>query len=167
MIAEALHLSALVPGVAALIARKREFALVALAFFMSAIGDAGAAVLGGSWAATFLWLPVQLALVFAYLLSAKPLQWALVALCVVTAASAYLSGLGPEFAVTMAGSCVILWFNRGVLYWPILIYFGFGTIAFSAWIASGFAPALWVAYQACRIGAYAAFVWACFKTEEA
>lgn len=162
---EALHQSALVPLLALLIFGRespRAWWLLALAFAVSWFGDSFAFFLGGSWAASYFWLPVQFALA---LVAFSPTRlWALVAtvaVALLAMVSVQISAPGPEWALTLVGSITVMAVADGVLVWPAIIYFGVGSVAYLWMIgyvdADGFLVAWWT-YQACRVLAFAAFL---------
>lgn len=132
--------------------------LVALGFAASWFADAGAAMLGGSWALSYVLPGVQLGL-FAWALGywlAMPAM--LVALGAETLA---MTAPVPETAVTILGSMAVVWWARETdLGLTLAVYCGLGTalyvlLAIDVWGAA-FTP-LWYAYQGARLVAFGLF----------
>jgi hypothetical protein len=157
---EVAHQVGLVPALATLAHWQRTpfaYRLVALAFGMSWVGDSAARLLGGAWSASYWWLPIQFALV---LVAVKPDLLVLWALALAAIASWLMSAPGPDWFLTLVGSCLVLTFARGRIALPLWIYFGAGSVAYSWMLAtmeSGILPA-WYLYQWCRLTAFGAFV---------
>lgn len=163
MIYEIAHQIGLIPIALMLIAGRGQPAshwLVAIAFAVSWLGDSAAQMLGGSWAGTYAWLPVQFALVVSAF-ERRPIELALVLWAVGLAGfgSWLLSAPGPDWLLTVFGSVVVCVLARGAIGAPVLAYFGAGTIAY-CWMLTtmdtDIMPA-WLTYQACRLVAFGAF----------
>lgn len=162
---EAVHLSALLPLALLVVFGKGlggAWWLVGLAFAVSWAGDSFAYLLGGSWVASYFWLPVQVALVLVAFQDDplyKPMIVMGVALLAVS--SAQISAPGPEWLMTLVGSIAVMAVAKGVLAWPMMVYFGIGSIAYLVMIArigtEGF-HASWLWYQGSREMAFALFI---------
>lgn len=165
MIAEAIHLSALAPLIAVLLFGRHlgvAWWMVALAFSISWIGDSMAHFTNGSWTCAYLWMPVQFALVIlAFVDNPLHRMVVLTGLLLLTVTSAQISLPGPDWLLTLVGSIVVLAVAEKVLAWPLMVYFGIGSIAYLVMIAristEGFATAWWW-YQGSREMAIALFV---------
>lgn len=108
-----------------------------------------------------MWLPVQFALV---LWAMRPGEAWPAALPLVASVSWVVSGPGPEWIITAAGSVAVLVLAHGRLAVPLVIYFGPGTLCYF-WMTETLdhiMPA-WYAYQACRLAAIAAFGFAAYR----
>ena len=132
--------------------------LVAIAFFMSWIGDSFAFFFNGMWDASYFWLPVQMGL----MLLAMKLHRVLVlwAIAFATLLSFSVSFPGPELVITLLGSAGVLYLVRGPLTLPGYLYFGGGTVMYLAMvgrIGSEHFMGAWYGYQAFRLSAFVAF----------
>ncbi len=158
MFVELAHQSALLPVVAVLLWRPSwPWSLLALAWAVSWIADSMAWATGGSWAALYVWVPVQVGLV----LLAVADEWdrAKVLALVVFAGvvSALVSYPDPEVLVIALGSAAIVMLAKGRLRWPLYLYFGSGTVLYLMMVSGEFMT-YWYGYQASRLGAFAVFV---------
>jgi hypothetical protein len=165
MISEALHQSALVPLLAvALLGRRapRAWWLVAAAFFVSWVGDSAAHFAGDAWWTAYAWLPVQFGLVLVAFL--PTVLWRMVAVTgvlLLAVTSAQATAPGPDWMLTLGASVAILAAVKGPLSAPVVLYFGFGSLAYLwmvALIGSDRLVGAWWAYQGCRVAAYVTFV---------
>lgn len=165
---EALHYAAALPLLAALLWRPRLPAaplLVAAGFGVSVLGDLVAELVGGSFAASYFWLPVQMGLVLAAFPPDNRLRvlWASVVFVAaggLAAASWRLTAPGPDVLVSLAGSVAIVAAVRGPLRLSAYLYFGVVTVCYLLFvqrIGDGWERA-WALYQAARVGAFLAFV---------
>jgi hypothetical protein len=155
---EALHVAALLPALA-LILRGPDrvpsaWLLLALAFATSWVGDSLAWAFGGTWAAFYVWVPIQIGLV---LLAVTERAIAFGVLLLLAVLSALLTFPGPEVLVIAVGSAAVCALVRGNLTWPVWIYFGLGTACYLIMVRDGFDMAYWYGYQAARLGAFAVF----------
>ena len=132
---------------------------LAAAFGVSWVGDTLAFVLGGSWAAVYWWLPVQIALAFWAVVphGAKRLG-GLFGIGFLAVVSATLTYPGPEVLTTMCGSALILALGSGRLSLPVWLYFGLGSFCYLLWSQGGWDVGWWWAYQGCRLAACLALV---------
>ncbi|KKM08187.1 hypothetical protein LCGC14_1726370 [marine sediment metagenome] len=157
---EPLHMAALVPALALVVrgpsALASSYLLVALAFGVSWVGDSVAWALGGSWAALYMWVPVQVGLVLLALVDGwdRPKLLALV-LCA-AALSAAVSYPDPEVLVITMGSTAIVLLAKGDLRAPLYLYFGVGTLLYLMMVSGEFMT-YWYGYQASRVGAFVVF----------
>jgi len=137
---------------------ERAYRLIAASFVMSWAGDAGSLALGGSWAANYVTVPIQMWLVLAAVAPSRLTVAA--ALGVVSIGSAVLTFPGPEILVMATGSLAAVLLVRGPICWPVYSYYGAGTLFFMLGAQSNFArwPDYEAAYQASRIGAFLLFI---------
>ena len=158
-----LHLSPLAPGLSALVARKREYWLVALAFFVSALGEV---LPMSAWEASYYWLPIQIGLVIAYLTAGNARRVLLGAFVVVAYASSLISAPGPEWMMTLYAAGVVGYLASGPLKWSLITYFGLGGLGYM-WLLLNLGGDLAhaVPYQGSRLAAYGLFIGSCFKEE--
>ena len=154
MVFEVAHQIGLIPilGMMAM-GRKlpRLYWLIALGFFVSWFADSVIHFSGGSPGAWYLFLPVQIWLIWIALTDSHRILAAVV-LIVLTMISWNLTHPGPEQLVTIVGSIAILCVVRGPLVWPLGLYFGAGTVArlfMVSQVGSDIFPA-WCAYQGSR-----------------
>lgn len=171
---EVLHWGALVPLGGAVAFRRCRVpgaVLIGAAFAVSFVGDALAEALDGVWFTSYLWLPVQLGLVFCALVwRVRVLYLGLAALAFVSAFDVIVLREGPEFLLTVAGGAGIVWLNLRnphPLAAPLLLYFGVGSALYLAMIQSiGGASfeAWWWAYQGARVSAWLAFLGVLWKS---
>ena len=154
---EALHLAAVAPA-AALIVRPREgFVLLAMAFAASWVGDWLNQLMGGSFEAFYLWVPLQIGLAFlAVEEDYRRRVFALMALLVLAPLSVIMSYPAPEVLVMAIGSAAVVWIVKGDLRWPVYLYFGAGSFLHIA--MAGGAMEYIHAYQISRLGAFAVFI---------
>ena len=128
------------------------------AFCASWVGDTAAYLLGGSWAAVYVWLPCQLGLAaFAVLSDGTRRLLALFMLGGFTAASVMATYPGPEIILTAVGSAALVTLVRGPLEYPIRLYFGAGSLCYLLWL-NEWAIGWWWAYQLCRLASMVALV---------
>lgn len=161
---EALHQAALLPLIAMMVLGRKVGAawwLLAVAFAMSWVGDSFAFYLDGAWAASYSWLPVQFALALVAFLSEPMYRLvAFVGVLLLTVTSIQISAPGPEWVLTLGASAALMAVAQGPLTWPVMVYFGFGSLAYLVMVSEiggAFLPA-WYAYQGCRMVAYALFL---------
>lgn len=159
---EAAHQIALIPLLVMILWGRDapwSYWILAAAFAVSWVGDSMAWWVGGSWEVTYLWLPVQFAVVVWALRPDQVRRWAygFVGLAL------YSYTLGPpDVVLSMAGSAAVCWLATGhKLRVPVWIYFGIGTALYFN-MALGIADAgsfhdRWLAYQAARLAAFVAF----------
>ena len=152
---------------------KSRYWFLAVAFFMSGVGDTLVKALGDGWGTTQrVWVPFQIGLaLWAYIEDATHRAVVFFGLLGATVLSLQIPG--PDIILTVGGSMLVMKVAKGRSMFPVWIYFWFGTIAyvFMALHATPgdamFGPA-WTAYQICRLTAYATFVIVLFaKTREA
>ena len=164
--AEALHVAALLPAFALILRGPTHvpsaWLLLAMAFSASWVGDSLAWALGGSWAAFYLWVPVQIGLVLLIVTERRVLALGLLLLLAVL--SALLTFPGPELLVIAVGSAACCALVRGDLTWPVWLYFGLGTACYLMMVREGWDVAYWYGYQAARLGAFAVFVALLWRT---
>lgn len=144
--------------VAVLAFKPREgFALLALAFAASWAGDWLNVLVGGSFQAFYVWVPVQIALAFLAVEQDYDRRVACAcALLVLVPASVVLSYPAPEVLVMAVGSAAVVLLVKGELRWPVYLYFGVSSffhlvMVAGAWEYIG-------AYHVSRLGAFAVFV---------
>lgn len=159
---EVAHQIGLLPGIAmAIFGRKlpARYWLLAAAFSVSWLADSLAKYLDGSWTASYVWIPIQMALVLVALLE-DPMRrlFAVTSLAVVAFGSAALSWPGPDVLVTLGGSVAVLALASGPAVVPLYLYFGAGSVSY-LWMIGHLDDVLpgWYAYQASRLSAYLAF----------
>ena len=154
MIFEVSHQIGLIPILGMMVmGRKlpRVYWLVALGLFVSWFGDSAQHFIGGSWGAWYLFLPIQLWIIWVALTDSHKALAALT-LVVLALISWNLSHPGPDQLMTAIGSVAILCVVRGPLVWPLSIYFGAGTVArfyMVSQVGADIFPA-WCMYQICR-----------------
>lgn len=166
MIFEIAHQIGLIPILIMMVAGRklpRAYWLVAVAFFISWLGDSAMHFSGGTWQIWYIGIPLQVWIVLAaFTRDRANLLLAAVALMMMVPSSWMLSAPGPDMLVTAAGSIAILLLAHGWLKVPVYLYFGAGTVAYlvMASMASGsgtdFMPA-WYCYQGCRAISMLAF----------
>lgn len=131
----------------------RIYWLVALGFFVSWFADSATHFSGGTWGVWYLFLPLQVWLVWIAFVERAIFQVAAALVLIVLAVTSWgLTHPGPEQLVTIVGSIAILVVVRGPLLWPLGVYFGAGTVArfFMVSQAGGDILPGWYAYQICR-----------------
>lgn len=129
---------------------------LAAAFGVSWVGDSLAWLLGGSWAAVYVWFPAQLALAFlATVEEGVERLGGLFVVGVLAVLSVAWSYPGPEVLSVTVGSAALLLLARGPVRGPVRVYFGVGTVCYLAWVLDGWALGWWWAYQGCRLAACA------------
>ena len=162
---EALHLAALLP-VFALIVRPREgFVLLGLAFAASWVGDWLNQLMGGTFVAFYLWVPLQIGL--AFLAVEEGYRRRIVAFAVLlmlVPLSIILSYPAPEVLVMALGSVAVVLLAKGDLRWPVYLYFGAGSALhlLMVWCYHSGNPVMMGdpvlgAYHDFRLGAFAVF----------
>ena len=165
MIYEIAHQLGLVPLLALIVwGRKAPAAwwLFAGALSVSWFGDSAQHYLFGGWAAQYVWVPAQFALIFGGFLTGFGLVLALWAVAAFGVFSAVVSSPGPEWILTFAGSIGLLAVVRGPLTVPTFLYFGVGSLLYLGMVAGlreADFMAWWYGYQACRLAAVLAFLW--------
>ena len=170
MIFEIAHQMALAPIIGMMVVGRklpRAYWLVALAYLMSWFGDSLAWMLDGSWQGTYLWLPLQLWLVFlAFMKMPTNRVFSLGAVILLALISWTVSGAGPDVLLTIAGSVVVLFILEGRIAPSLYVYFGLGTLAYlwMTWSMGEQFLVAWYSYQACRLLAYSIFLAAIFLT---
>lgn len=130
---------------------ERVYWLVALGLFVSWFGDSAQHFIGGTWGAWYVFLPLQLWIIWVALTDSHKVFAAMV-LFVLAVASWNMSYPGPDQLMTAIGSIAILMVVRGPLVWPLSIYFGAGTVAYlfmTSQVGADLLPA-WYTYQICR-----------------
>jgi len=160
MIGELAHQSALVPLAVALVFWRRlprAWRFLAVAWTLSWVGDSMAYSVGDPWRPSYLWLPAQIAIVLVAFLSDRMARFVAVAgVALLAVTSVQATWPGPEWITTLAGSLAILAVVDGVLSWPVIIYFGLGSLAYLLWLTG--ADEMFYVYQVCRVVAYALYV---------
>ncbi len=157
MFVELAHQSALLPIAAVLLWRAPAlYSLVALAWAVSWVADSMAWATAGSWAALYVWVPVQVGLVLLALVD----EWDRVKVLALVAFAGLVSALvsypDPEVLVIALGSAAIVMLAKGRIRWPLYLYFGSGTVLYLMMVSGEFMT-YWYGYQASRIGAFVVF----------
>lgn len=152
---EVAHHIALIPVLAVLKVRQvpPAYRWVAFAFAVSWVADSAIYFGDGTWMLDYWWVPVQMGLALMAFVRSWRWLWALV---LVSMASWLFLG-PPDWALRVIGSVVVLAYARGPLRWPLWIYFGAGTLAYVAMVAT-LSMSVGYAYHAVRLLGYLAFV---------
>lgn len=173
-IAQFTHQVALVPAVCVLVLWAKDlprmpasYVLMALALATSWVGDSLAFLMGGSWAAFYGWVPVQIALAF-LAVETDPWRRAVGAplLCALALWSFVLTFPGPEILTMGIGSLAIVLLAKGPLRLPAYLYFGIGTGLYLVMVLGSNFMDFWYGYQASRVGAIAVFVMLAVKQRQ-
>lgn len=162
---EAAHWLGLVPVVVVAVTRApKAYWWLALALGVSFLADSVAHVLDPFWVSR-VYVVTQAALVAAVFLSRAEALWTLACLVALGLLGVFLQPAGPElFTHTCAwglAALVAYEFAPQPLRRSLLVYFGWGTLAWFAYVAVPGYPS-WLAYQATRVLGIGLFAYACW-----
>lgn len=163
VITEMTHQLALVPAATVLVRGPTRmppaFIYLAMAFAVSWVGDSLAGMMGGSWAAFYGWVPVQIILaLFAVEVDRRKRWLAIPPIAALIPLSIHFSFPGPEVLIMTLGSVALVVMAKGPLRWPVLIYFGIGTALYVPMVMGTDFMQFWYGYQASRLGSILVFV---------